>query len=466
MNLILATDSYKVSHWKQYPPGTQKVFSYFEARGGIYPKTLFFGLQYILKQLLYIPVLDSDIEEAGEVFKEHFGTDSLFNREGWKIIRKDHRGFLPLKISAVPEGSLIPVSNVLMTVENTDERLPWLTNYVETVLSQVWYPMTVATLSHSVKRSIKRHLGETSDTLDKLPFMLHDFGFRGSTSMESSGIGGSAHLTSFAGTDTLTAIMLLKKYYGAKMAGYSIPAAEHSTITSWGKDHETRACLNMLGAYPTGLVAVVSDSYNIYEACEKIWGEILKDAVLKRDGVLIIRPDSGYPPDVMEKCLSILGERFGTETNSKGFKLLNPKVRMIWGDGLSPDMIDTIMVRMRMKGWSIENTAFGMGGGLLQRVERDTSRCAFKCSAIKVDGKWRDVSKSPVTDLGKASKGGRLNLFQCNETEEFITLSMDKPYPDIPDEWSFKSVLQPVYENGRFLNETTLDEIRKRVENG
>ena len=183
-----------------------------------------------------------------------------------------------------------------MTVENTDPELPWVTNYVETLLSMIWYPSTVATQSRYMRLRVLNYLEATGDT-SLIDFKVHDFGFRGSTSVESAGIGDSAHLVSFKGTDTFQGIRVARKYYGEPMAGFSIPAAEHSTITSWGYENEKDAYANMLKAFPTGLVAVVSDSYDIYNACREIWGKELKEAVLARDGVLVVRPDSGYPPD-------------------------------------------------------------------------------------------------------------------------------------------------------------------------
>ncbi|KAJ8301275.1 hypothetical protein KUTeg_020262 [Tegillarca granosa] len=219
---------------------------------------------------------------------------------------KKHDGHLPLRIKAVPEGEVIPFKNVLLTVENTDPHCYWLTNYFETLLVQVWYPMTVATNSRYQKEIIAKYLDETADDLSGLPFKLHDFGFRGSSSVESAGIGGAAHLVNFQGTDTIAGISTAKQYYGCEMAGFSIPAAEHSTITTWGQDGELEAFNNMLTKFPSGPMACVSDSYNIWNACEKVWGEDLKDTIIKRGengGVLVVRPDSGDPPEVVVKDL-------------------------------------------------------------------------------------------------------------------------------------------------------------------
>lgn len=453
-NILLMTDSYKVSHWKQYPKGTTKVFSFLESRGGQYATTTFFGLSYIIKRYLSGPVVTQDkIEDAAAFFKAHFGSEELFNRQGWEYIYRVHDGRLPVVIKAVPEGTTVPTGNVLMTIENTDPNVPWLVNYLETLLVQVWYPTTVCTQSREMKKLIKLAMEVTGADLNGLPFKLHDFGYRGSTSVESAGIGGAAHLVNFMGTDTMAALEVAHTYYHEPMAGFSIPAAEHSTITSWGQENEQASYENMLEQYPTGLVAIVSDSYDIYNATEHIWGENLRDKVLFRDGVVVIRPDSGNPPEVISALLRILGDKFGTTNTPKGFKVLNPKVRLIQGDGIDPNMLDLILSRMIIENWSIDNIAFGSGGGLLQKVNRDTCRFAMKCSAVEVDGVWRDVMKSPVGDSTKKSKPGRLILTK-NESGLFTT------QPEQPGE---DNLLLPVFKNGHVFNMSALATIRERA---
>ena len=456
INTIELTDSYKVTHWKQYPPGTTKIFSFFESRGGLFPEVTFYGLQYYLKRYLSGRVITREnVTEAAEDFGAHFGTDGVYNRTGWDRILTVHGGRLPIIIKAVPEGTSVPTRNVLMTIENTDPELPWVTNYVETLLSMIWYPSTVATQSRHMRQRVLKYLEETGDP-SLIDFKMHDFGFRGSTSIESAGIGASAHLLSFKGTDTFQGIRVAKKYYGEQMAGFSIPAAEHSTITSWGRENETKACANMLTAFPTGLVAVVSDSYDIYTACREIWGKTLKEAVLARDGVLVVRPDSGYPPDVVTRVLQILGDAFGYDKNKKGYKVLNPKVRIIQGDGIDYEMLDKILVAMKIFGWSADNVAFGSGGGLLQKMDRDTQKFAFKCSATKVDGAWQDVMKDPITDPGKRSKAGRLALIRKNGT--YRTMREEEV-----EKLGLKNELVPVFKDGNLLADQSFAEIRERA---
>lgn len=295
LNLILDTDSYKSSHFLQYPPGTTRLFSYLESRGGRYPVTRFFGLQYILSRYLTRRVTMEMVEEARAVIEAH---GEPFPYEGWRRVVEVHGGKLPLEIRAVPEGTLVPIHNVLMSCTNTDPELPWLPGWFETMLMRVWYPTTVCTQSWHIREIIRQALEDTSDrAAEELPFKLHDFGSRGVSSRESAGIGGLAHLVNFQGSDTLEALRVGRNYYGAELAGFSIPAAEHSTITSWGKEHEVDAYRNMVRQFgkPGKVYAVVSDSYDLKHAINVHWGETLRKEVEESGGTLVVRPDSGDP---------------------------------------------------------------------------------------------------------------------------------------------------------------------------
>lgn len=455
-NLPMATDSYKVTHHRQYPPETEVVYSFFESRGGVFPAVTFFGLQYQLLRYLAGPVvMREDVEEAAEAFAIHFGDGALMNRAGWERIIDVHGGRLPVLIRAIPEGTTVPNHNVLMTIENTDPMLPWLTNYLETLLAQLWYPSTVATQSRETRKLVAGYLAETGDP-STVGFKVHDFGFRGSTSVESAGIGGAAHLVSFQGTDTMQALRVAKMYYDEPMAGFSIPAAEHSTITAWGEEHEVDAYQNMLEVFPTGLVAVVSDSYNIYEACRELWGRKLREKVLERDGVLVVRPDSGEPVEVVLAVLAALGQAFGATMNEKGYAVLNPKVRVIQGDGIDYAMVGKVLEAMKTSGWSADNIAFGSGGGLLQNVNRDTQKFAFKCCAVRVGGEWRDVIKHPITDPGKNSKAGRMALVQING--EYRTMREEEA-----EAAGLANELVPIFRDGELLREWSFQEVRERA---
>lgn len=458
-NICLLTDSYKATHWKQYPSGTSRVYSYFESRGGKFPVSTLFGLQAMLRNYYVgLGVLASEVKQAKEFWEKHFGAD-LFNFDGWMRIVEEHGGRLPISIKAVPEGLVVPTRNVLMTIENTDPSLPWLTNWLETHLVQCWFPSTVAISSRAQRATIKKWLERNGDPAG-LDFKLHDFGYRGVSSLETAALGGAAHLLSFNGTDTVAGIQLAQEWYSGDwqfpsegpMYGFSIPASEHSTMTSWGEDREIEAMRNMLEQYPTGLVACVSDSFDIWRACSEYWGKELKHNIMERDGTLVVRPDSGELPVTVLRVLDCLGKAFGTTFNEKGYKVLPPQVRVIQGDGIDGQMVHDILEEMDDQGWSADNIAFGSGGGLLQKHDRDTQKFAFKCSAIEIDGEWHDVWKDPVTDPGKKSKRGRLKLVA--DGDGYKTVREEEPGEDL---------LVEVFRDGQMLVEHTFEEIRGRI---
>jgi nicotinamide phosphoribosyltransferase len=453
-NLLLNTDSYKASHFLQYPPETTHLSSYIESRGGAYDRLVFFGLQAFLKAYLLNPITAADIAEAAEVLAAH---GLPFYRAGWEHILSQHGGFLPLEIEAIREGTVLPPRHALVQVVNTDPACFWLTSYVETALLRaIWYPTTVATLSWHIRKIIAAALEKTADSLAGLPFKLHDFGARGASSQESAALGAAAHLVNFLGTDTLAGILVARRYYHEPMAGFSIPAAEHSTMTSWGRDGEQAAYANMLRQFsgPGKVVAVVSDSYNLWEAIEQLWGDALKDQVVNSGGTLVIRPDSGDPADVVCQAISKLMDKFGYSVNSKGYRVLPPYLRVIQGDGISLTTIRSILFNMELKGLSAENIAFGMGGELLQKVDRDTLRFAMKASAAQVGGVWRDVFKDPVTDPGKVSKKGRLGVTLGESGYETVRR-------DAID--GRRNLLRPVFRNGRLLIDEPFQAIRQRA---
>ncbi len=453
-NPILLTDSYKVGHSLQYPKDTTSIYSYLEARvGAEFPETVFFGLQYLLKRYLMKPLTYRNIEEAHDLFALHFGNPDLFNRKGFEYIVRELQGKWPVKISAIPEGMVIPINNALMTVESTHGCF-WAANYLETLLVETWYPTTVATQSRVIKQDILTSLERTGDP-SLIDFKVHDFGFRGVSSPESAAWGGAGHLVNFLGTDTIAALTLLRDYYDEPCAGYSIPASEHSTMTTWGEENEIEAFRNMIHTYGNcPLYACVSDSWDIMRACD-IWGIDLKDEVLNAAGTLVVRPDSGDPPKMVLDVIKRLMYHFGYETNSKGFDVLHPKVRVIQGDGVDRTSINLVLKTTEANGISTDNYGFGMGGALLQKLHRDTENFAFKCSSMVRDGKTIDVFKRPASDPKKNSKRGRFAV-------------VDGPHGHIitipENEWhAGPNYLRLVYEDGMLLKTTTMNEVRNRA---
>jgi len=471
-NIILNSDSYKFSQWNQYPEGTEYIYSYIESRGGKFDETVFFGLQGFIKEYLTDPVTMDMIDEAEAIITAH---GEPFNREGWEYILREHNGYLPVKINAVPEGTVVPVKNILTSIINTDPKCYWLTSFLETaLLRSVWYPTTVATNSREIKKVILDAL-ERTGTSEDIAFKLHDFGARGVSSLESAGIGGAAHLVNFMGTDTVEALVFARRYYNADMAGFSVPAMEHSTVTSWGRENEVASYRNMVkkNGKPGGIVSAVSDSYDIFNAC-KLWGTELKQDIIDSGATLVVRPDSGDPAEVVLRCLIILDQYFGSTVNEKGYKVLN-NVRVLQGDGITIDSIKEILHWAIKKGFSADNLVFGQGGALLQIVNRDDQKFAMKCSAALVDGTWVDVFKDPITDKGKQSKKGRLKLKKynvryatmgpgnnviCPESDQVsyhTVTEHDEGYSDVTD------ILETVFENGKIVKEYTFDEVRENA---
>jgi len=451
-NLILDTDSYKASHWLQYPPHTTGMYAYFESRGGRYGSTVFFGLQQLLLEYFQGAVFTkADVDEAAAFMAKH---GEPFNSEGWEALLNKHDGKLPIRIKAVPEGTVVPTHSVLLTVEATDPEFFWLVSWLETKLVRLWYPITVATQSFHIKRTILEYLNETSDDpAGEIGFKLHDFGARGVSSSESAGIGGMAHLVNFFGSDTIEGVRYANHYYGAEMAGFSIPASEHSTITMWGRDREFDAYRNMVKQFakPGALFACVSDSYDLWNAIENAWGDQLRAELEKSGATLVVRPDSGHPASVVLQTLQTLERKVGTTTNARGYKVLPKWLRVIQGDGVDQDSITEILSTLKDHHYSASNIAFGMGGALLQKLDRDTQKFAFKCSEATVDGKAVRVFKDPVTDSGKRSKAGRLSLV---ERDGKLTTVEGERADDL---------LVPVFENGVVLQRFTLDEVRERA---
>lgn len=456
-NIITKSDSYKMCHWKMYPDNTEYVYSYFESRNGAkFDKTVFFGLQYYLEQYLKGQVVTREkIEWAAKLSKAHFGNDGYFNRAMWEHILNKHGGRLPLEIRAVPEGTPVPTSNVLMTVVNTDPKCAALTNYVETLLSQIWAPSTVATLSYEVLKMMMQFRNDTGSQ-DFVKFTLHDFGFRGVSSAESAGIEGAGHLLNFLGTDTVQAMETAHDYYDALLDGlaYSVAATEHSIMTSMGREGEAKLFGDLLKKYPEGILSVVIDSYDYRNFVNNIALQY-KDEILNRNGKVVFRPDSGDPDAVTLEVFRALEKVFGTTRNEKGYKELNPKVGVLWGDGIDYNGIRSILTTLRNNSYSTNPFVAGMGGGLLQKINRDTQRFAFKSSAQCRGGVWHDIFKNPI-DQSKVSKKGMLALVK-NDTGEFITTT-----PKLAED---RNMLVPVFRDGEVLRKYTFDEVRKNTGN-
>lgn len=460
-NLILNTDSYKYSHFLQYPKDVKQVSCYIEPRWGDDDDIVFFGLQMFLKYYLAHPISTADVDEAEDLVVAH---GLPFNKAGFMRILSHHDGFFPVTIEALPEGTTHDRRVTQVQIHNNDVELPWITTFLETaLLRSVWYPTNVATRSFAAKKIIKKWMDKSCDNLDSLNFKLHDFGARGTSSLESAAIGGCAHLVNFRGTDTVMALSYAKLYYGENMAGYSIPAMEHSTVTAWGKEHEGNAYKNMIEncGGPGKMLAMVMDSYDVYNALENILGGYLVETVKNNGATIGVRLDSGNPIYEPVKAMNLLAEKWGHTTNQKGYKLLPPFLRIVQGDGVNLDMIDRCCEEIVKKGWSVDNIGtFGMGGELLQKHDRDTHGYAMKCNAVNKcdENGWYPISKNPVGDFKKASKPGRRAVIANGKWCD------DVPFENLSDtQKAHDNLLIVKYHNGKLTNNENFGDIRGRT---
>jgi nicotinamide phosphoribosyltransferase len=464
-NSILKIDSYKLSHPFVYEDGITGMFSYNEAR--IKGETIVpFGTQmWVIKNLLK-PITKDDIDEA-EAFAASHGEP--FPRELWERVLNEHSGFFPVKIRIVPEGMRIPSQEIVSSCECDIPGLFSLSSNLETSMQRgLWYPTTIASNDYKNWRAIRRYAAETADSYDLVPFSLHDFGARGVSSGETAEIGGAAHLVFFQGSDTIEGIRAVNFYYNHKMAGNSVPASEHTVQCSFGSTpwEQRRYLEKMITTYakPGCIVSIVADGYDIFREAKQLCD--LKDMIIASGAKIVIRPDSGDPRDVIPKVLEILEEGFGTDINTKGYKVLK-HVGILQGDGVDYEAMVEILELVTHLGFSSSNIVFGSGGGLLQRVNRDTYKFAQKASAIKVNGEWKPIYKNPVTDPGKASKSGRLTLVRNMKTGQFKTVNIDTELVKYVEN-GWEDVMITIYDGvnhpGKLLHFDDLETIRKRAQ--
>ncbi len=500
INPILRTDSYKTSHFLQYPEGTDAYFGYIEARKPSksnelrtealfldllrrhkwkkemtdsdvdslvsnfrkseyhFKEAVFFGLQMFVKEYLTIPFTDQDIDHAEKFVQKH---GLIFNRTGWEYILDEYDGLMPVTIKAPKEGTVIPEGNVLCTIESEGKDNFWVAPYIESsLLRAIWYPTTVCTISRELKKIVYKYMLMTSDNPEEgMPFKVHNFGDRGVSSLESSYLGDAGHLVNFSGTDDMSGVYATEQYYNCEMPGYSINASEHGTVGAWGINGEEAMFSHMIDTFggKGKIFACVSDTYNFKNACENMWGGTLKDKIVNSGGIVVVRPDSGDPATTVLNALEIFNRKFGSVTNKKGFEVLN-SIRIIHGDRINMVTAEEIYELITDEAYSADNVNLGVGGFLMQHHNRDTLRFAMKCSSVRVNGKWQDVFKSPVDDPMKKSKAGRLSLFRTKNkhktSTEYSTQRIDEnPYGE--------NILETVYQNGKLIRNQNFDEVRK-----
>lgn len=448
-NLILDTDSYKMSHFLGYPAGTEEMYSYLESRGGRYDEIVFVGMQPILKKLEQgIDIYD--VEEA-EAFAQKHGVP--FNLEGWKDIVYNHGGRLPVEIRALPEGSVVKPGIPLMTIRNTDPKHAWLTSYLETMLLRVWYPTTVASRIKVMKDKLRPYYARTTVEGEVSPFAILDFSSRGVSSREQSEIGGLGYLVHFIGSDNVPAVEFVNNMYDSEMSGFSVPATEHSIMCAFGQDGEENSFQYLLDnmAQPGGIISVVSDTWDIYNAVDT-WIRLAEE-VIRKDVTLVIRPDSGEIEDVLPKILKKLIAKWpNAPVNEKGY-IEFENVKVLWGDGINEETGYLPFAIAEEMGISANSIMTGSGGGLMQAdIDRDTCKFAIKGSNVIVKGQSDPISKDPITDSGKRSKAGKFAVYRDEDGWQWT----DNPLHEANE-------LQIVFKDGLVIRDYSIEEARNNA---
>jgi len=477
MNPMLLIDGYKLDHRRQYPAGTRAVYSNWTPRGSRVEgqnEVVFFGLQYFLMEYLmktmqtdfFNQPKDHVISEYQEFIDSYVGPNDI----GTDHIAALHDlGYVPLEFRALPEGTVCPLRVPMLTVENTHADFFWLVNYFETLMSNIlWMPCTSATTAFRYRQIMDAACDITGGNREFVQWQGHDFSMRGMPGTEAAMLSGAGHLLSFTGTDTIPAVRFLQQYYGAEgLVGGSVPATEHSVMCAGGDYNEEATFSRLLNLYPSGIVSVVSDTWDLWKVLTEFLPN-LKDQIMARDGKLVIRPDSGDPVDIIcgkddvsctkterKGVVELLWDIFGGTVNEAGYKELDPHIGVIYGDAITYDRCRDICLRLAEKGFASTNCVFGIGSYTYQYVTRDTYGFAMKATWAEVDGEDRDLYKDPVTDKGeKKSAIGRLAVVPGQDGR---LIALDQATPD----QEASSVLKTVWRDGEFVRWQNLDAIKE-----
>jgi nicotinamide phosphoribosyltransferase len=487
-------DGYKADHRRQYPEGTEFVYSNWTPRGsrikGI-DHVVNVGLQYFLSEYLQRQFdeafFQQNVDEVCRHYERRMNTYLGPNGIGSDHIRALHNlGYLPLEFKALPEGALVPLRVPMFTVENTHPDFFWLVNYIETLMSNVlWMPMTSATIAKRMRVLLDEYAEKTGSPAEFVDWQGHDFSMRGMAGVEAAALSGMGHLTQFTGTDTIPAIELIESYYGPSaddyLIGGSVAATEHSVMCAGGQDDERETYKRLIDLYPSGILSVVSDTWDLWKVVTETVPS-LKDEILARDGKLVIRPDSGDPADILcgtakfpqdkqlfpdvpgvndkrtveqKGVVELLWDIFGGTITETGHKLLDSHIGVIYGDSINFDRAKDILERLDAKGFASANVVFGMGSFGYQYQTRDTFGFAMKATNVTIDGVEKPIFKNPKTDNGlKKSLRGRIAVLKNTETGDYYAV-------DEASDWALqKSELKTVWKDGVFYKMFGFDDVR------
>lgn len=504
---LLMVDGYKLSHHLMYPEGTTLVYSNFTPRSNKHAKTekvVSIGQQMFVQWLN--ETFNNDFFQASrkdailyikEELEFYLGTE--FDCSHFAALYD--LGYLPLEFKALPEGTLVPMKVPVLTIVNTHPDFGWLVNYLETIISNsLWQVMTSASIALEYRRILtKWALATDKDNVGFVDFQAHDFSMRGLSSIGSTQLSGFGHMAVFTGSDNLPAIHTARKHYGAK--GFiigGVPATEHSCMCAGTKEDELGTFRRLMEIFPTGLLSVVSDTWDLWKVLTEIL-PALKEEIITRDGKLVIRPDSGDPVNIIcghtegtvdqdgiyfdrfgkklstaefKGVIELLWDTFGGTINEQGYKVLDPHIGAIYGDSITLERAEDICKRLEAKGFASTNIVLGVGSFTYQMNTRDTYGFAMKATYIEVTtdygqfsgGVWtegREIFKDPVTDSGiKKSAKGLLQVYKvkgAHGESDYI----------LKDQCTWKEEkqgeLQTIFKDGKFFNTVTLETIRKRI---
>ncbi len=494
MNPLLLTDGYKTGHHQQYPKGTTLVYSNFTPRSNKYApkgcdKVVSFGQQMVMKQIhdmfqnyFFKRPKEEVISEIKQEMSWYLGTEYDVSH-----FEKLHDlGYLPIHVKGIEEGTLVPIKVPVLTIYNTEPEFYWVTNYLETIISNLlWKPMTSATIAYQYKKVLTQWMLKTDpERAWFIDWQGHDFSMRGMDSIAATISSGLGHATSFMGSDSLPVIHGARKFYGAQgpVVG-SVNATEHSVMCAGSKEDEIGTFRRLLETYPTGILSVVSDTWDLWKVCTE-HVVTLKEEIMARDGKLVIRPDSGDPVDIIcglnskppimidsellkskdvhnepkvKGVIELLWDVFGGTVNEQGYKVLDSHIGAIYGDSITIDRAEEICKRLEAKGFASTNIVLGVGSFTYQYNTRDTFGFAMKATYVEVDGEGREIFKDPITDDGtKKSATGLLSVFKDDNLVYRLHDHCD---------WDTESKgeLQTIYKDGTLRNVVSFEEIRLRL---
>jgi len=487
INPMLLTDFYKISHLHMAEKGIQKTYSTFTPRAsrleGI-DSAVFFGLQGFIKEYLIEYFNDNffnrNKEEVVAEYKRIIKYTLGDNCADTKHIEKLHDlGYLPIKIRAVKEGTLIPIKVPPFTNENTNNEFHWLTNFLETLTSASnWKVITSTTIVKKYRDICEEWAEKTCDNKDHIQWQCHNFSYRGMAGNEDAITAGAGHLLYFTGTDTIPSICYLEKYYNAnvekELVGASVLATEHSIQCQYQDDFKYyKRMINEVA--PEGIISIVSDGYDYWNVIGNIIPQ-LKNEIINRNGKLVVRPDTGDPVKIIcgdgestdklirKGSIEALWDIFGGTINSKGYKVLDSHIGLIYGDAITLERAERIFELLEYKGFSSENIVFGIGSYSLGYYTRDSLGIAIKATQVIINGEEVNIFKDPKTDSDKIKKSqkGRIVVVKDENGEidyiDELTIIQQEQYKDI-------DLLEDVFIDGKLIRDESLAEIRKRVLN-